>query len=539
MRFVLKSFAVLLLVFAAAGPTVAGASQPACEEYCYDPIPGPGKDKDNPDKPGGTVPKGNGPDGTGQGPAGNGPISKADRIAGKLNVDRTTAKRDAGKGGKNGKNGKDGTDRSRGELDEQEEEALLATGGGGTDPPTSGDSSAGGSSTPLLLMLGLTTLLMLGVLYLRRSRGEESNAGMFVRIGAFCAMLLFLFLAGSGSALAAKNSNAPAGFYGMMNIGAINDEDAERMAAGGVSTYRMPFSWDSVESSRGEPYNWISIDPSVAAAAKAGLKVLPILAATPRGYAGQHTVLPVRNAVQKQGWKRYLRAVVARYGPRGAFWEENPELPRRPIRTWQIWNEANFHYFAAPVAPAQYLKVLKMSYRVLKAVDPNSRIVLSGLYGSPKHIPRRAMKSFHFLNQLYRLKAARFFDAVAVHPYTPNTRQLRLLLTKVRRVMVKNRDGRTPLHVTEIGWGSDRKTVFGMGTPAKQARQLTSGYRMMLNNRKKLNLRSAYWFAWRDVPADQTTCNFCYSSGLFHPTPDVLKPKPAWNAFVRLTGGTR
>src|SRR2546429_540736 len=39
-----------------------------------------------------------------------------------------------------------------------------------------------------------------------------------------------------------------------------------------------------------------------------------------------------------------LRALVARYGPAGSFWSENPSVPRRPLRTWQIWNEPQLRY---------------------------------------------------------------------------------------------------------------------------------------------------------------------------------------------------
>ena len=41
----------------------------------------------------------------------------------------------------------------------------------------------------------------------------------------------------------------------------------------------------------------------------------------------------------------YLRALVLRYGPAGSFWDQHPELPRRPQRDWQIWNEPHLDFY--------------------------------------------------------------------------------------------------------------------------------------------------------------------------------------------------
>ncbi|MFM9044863.1 MAG: hypothetical protein ACKOL0_03540, partial [Solirubrobacterales bacterium] len=71
-----------------------------------------------------------------------------------------------------------------------------------------------------------------------------------------------------------------------------------------------------------------------------------------------------------------------------------------------------------------------------------------------------------------------------------------------------------------------------------QAQQLTSGYDYLIRNRKKMGIRSAYWFAWKDMPSTWDLCDQCYNTGLFYKGP-ALKPKPAWDAFVRITGGSR
>ena len=59
-----------------------------------------------------------------------------------------------------------------------------------------------------------------------------------------------------------------------------------------------------------------------------------------RKYPGKAGSPPKRVA----DYTAYLSALAKRYGPKGTFWSENPTVPKRPIREWQIWNEPNLPY---------------------------------------------------------------------------------------------------------------------------------------------------------------------------------------------------
>ena len=120
-------------------------------------------------------------------------------------------------------------------------------------------------------------------------------------------------------------------------------------------------------------------------------------------------------------------AAVARYGPNGSFWAENPGVPKRPIRNWQIWNEPNFKYFVAKPNPAEYGKLVKLSSTALKAADPGAQVILGGLFARPKGCRTDSGKpealnwfATDFLDQMYEttpgIKAK--FNGVALHPYT-------------------------------------------------------------------------------------------------------------------------
>ena len=60
----------------------------------------------------------------------------------------------------------------------------------------------------------------------------------------------------------------------------------------------------------------------------------------------------------------FAAALVARYGPRGTFWAEHPDLPRLPIRAWQVFNEPNHTGFWSepPYAPT-YVAALRAADR--------------------------------------------------------------------------------------------------------------------------------------------------------------------------------
>ncbi|HEX6754042.1 MAG TPA: hypothetical protein VF093_10710 [Solirubrobacterales bacterium] len=347
----------------------------------------------------------------------------------------------------------------------------------------------------------------------------------------------------------------PRTFFGIGPQTALTDTDVAYMKAGGIGSVRLPVGWGSVQPTAKRIYDWSSVDPAVEAAAKRGLTILPFLYGTPRWLAAKPTMLPVDSGRARSAWKAFVKAAVERYGPGGAFWAEHTPsggaggvgaggieyeapTPLRPvpIRTWQVWNEANFFYFAFPVSPSRYAKLLKLTYPAIKSVDPQAEVLLSGLFGAPDEQGRRGMDAAVFLDLLYRVrKVERYFDAVALHPYAFHVDDLEDLTEAVHDVIVENDDSRIGLYVTEMGWGSQNDphiVAFEQGR-AGQARELRGAYRYLIGNRHRLSLEGTYWFSWKDVQGD---CSFCDSVGLFHEGAG-FRPKPAWRAFVGVTGG--
>ena len=69
-----------------------------------------------------------------------------------------------------------------------------------------------------------------------------------------------------------------------------------------------------------------------------------------------------------------------RYGPNGTLWAERPEVPRLPIRSWQIWNEPNLGpYWCGKANAKQYVAMLRAVGTAIKQVDRGAQIVTAGL----------------------------------------------------------------------------------------------------------------------------------------------------------------
>lgn len=391
------------------------------------------------------------------------------------------------------------------------------------------------------------------------------------------AALLILALGGGIYLLTSQGATTPASaatgpvpqkpakgsrFFGVVPQTTLTPKDVEYMKAGGIEAIRWPMLWGAMAPTRKGPYNWAVFDPVVEEAALQGLSVLPFILATPHWLAKKETTLPINNATQRKAYVTFLKAVVERYGPGGQFWvEHSPATIRReqqkekegpvyelpgaqlrpiakpmPIKTWQIWNEANFFYFAYPVSPINYAKLLKLSTPVIKKAEPGAKVILTGLFGRPTAGAKRGMPAAQFLETIYKVPGIKsYFDGVALHPYAIDSEALEEIVEEFHEVTVKAHD-RVPLYITEMGWGSQNDfhiDAFEHGIQG-QVEELKAAYGYLLANRARLDLKQVYWFSWKDLPE---SCAFCDSVGFFKGNATKFIPKPAWRAFVQITGG--
>jgi hypothetical protein len=346
---------------------------------------------------------------------------------------------------------------------------------------------------------------------------------------AFAALLL--------AVPAAPAAPIPASFWGVNPVTVPTDAQVERIAAGGVGSIRVPLDWSQVQPSAGAEPQWDAFDRLVEGPAHQHMQTLPVIWGSPRWVARSPRVLPVGGA-QLTAWREFLRAAVARYGPGGAYWTEHAPgsadpVPYNPIRIWQIWNEPNFFYFADPVSPAAYAKLVKASRAALSSVDPRADLLLAGMFGTPAQRPPRAYSAVSFLSALYRHKGiAHSFDGVALHPYSRNADEVPAQIEDLRATMKANGDASTGLWITELSWGSAARGPFQKGLKG-QGQELARAFSMLRDGRSRWRLKGIHWYSLTD-DAGPAACNFCAAAGLFTAG---FQPKPAWYRFTAFAGG--
>ena len=361
----------------------------------------------------------------------------------------------------------------------------------------------------------------------------------------FAAVSVALAAAGPASA-------APSDFFGLVPQGAApSGSDIERMGKGKVGSVRLLLNWTALEPVD-DDFNFAATDEYIGDLAAAGIRPLPFVWGVPGFVSANNLELPVGAAGDKAQWEEFLRVVAGRYGPGGEYWKgdyksQHPGEPPLPVETYQIWNEQNAPKHVRKPDPANFAELLELSDEAISAEDPGAEIVLGGMFGRPTGTAATggsaraaakggAIKAWSFIKRLYKTKGVKsHFDGVAIHPYSPDVAGITDQIKRVRKVLKKKKDRKTDLWVTEIGWGSGKPGRLGVGAK-QQPKLLRKSFKLLQRRRGKWNIGGVFWYTWRDLAAGAAPCNWCATAGLFPKSGS--NPKPAWNKFVRFTGGS-
>jgi len=311
------------------------------------------------------------------------------------------------------------------------------------------------------------------------------------------ALVAVLVLLAAAPAAAAK---VPRDWLGMAADGPMTDpgrdveREWDRLGRTGVRSVRLAFYWQHGQPAGPGAVDFSEYDRLVLTAARRGLRVLPVVLGSPGWAAADPRAGGASPPRDPADYARFLRELVGRYGPRGSLWAEQRDVPRRPIRDWQIWNEPDYPGFWSqqPFARA-YVDLLREARRALRAADPGARAILGGLTG----------ESWDDLRRVYAAGGRRHFDAVALHPYTAKPRNVVRIVRIARRVMRRYRDRRKPVWVTEVSFPAARGRIeTGPGidtTDRMQARKLGIAMRRLAAARRRLRIEHVYWYTWLSV----------------------------------------
>lgn len=293
------------------------------------------------------------------------------------------------------------------------------------------------------------------------------------------------------------------------------------IAASGARSVRIAFYWHAGQPLGPGAVDFSTYDGPVLAAARNGLGVLPVVFSTP-AWARRDAADSASPPRDPGDYAAFLTALVARYGPRGSFWAEHPEVRARPIRAWQLWNEPNLRgYWSRQPFAKGYVKLLKSARAALKAADRRARVILAGL-----------PNGWDALRQIYRAGGRRYFDAAAVHPYTARADRVPRFVLALRRVMRRFGDRRKPVWVTEISWPAAKgraRDPIGIATDdGGQARRLRRVLTALAAARRRLHVQRVYWYTW--LSAESSASVFAWS-GLRRLHEGAVISTPALAAF--------
>jgi hypothetical protein len=309
----------------------------------------------------------------------------------------------------------------------------------------------------------------------------------------------------------------------------IQDDEFDLQARSGVETSRVVFSWKRLQPNSDSNPHWSETDPVVTFAARHGIDLLPVVLEAPR-WARENPNAYASPPKDARDFAAFMKLLVARYGENGTFWPENPTVPRRPLRTWQIWNEPHLRFQWDSDAPwaRNYGTTLRWAYKAIKKADPGATVVLAAMSNT----------SWQFLAEAYKKGRIRgYFNVAALHPYTSKASGVVTLARRFRTIMRRNGDTKKPLWITELGLpaskGKDKSKNALQTTDEGMADFLTTAMEKLVAGQTSRNIRVArvYWYTWASVYC----CGdiFRYTGlRIYDPRDQTLENKPAYSAYL-------
>jgi sugar phosphate isomerase/epimerase len=341
------------------------------------------------------------------------------------------------------------------------------------------------------------------------------------------------------SAAEAAKRKVPRGFYAVMwDRAATGAPEAEQeaqwdlMARSGVESVRTVFSWAYAQPEPGVT-DFSRTDRLVELAAAHNMDLVPVVRTTP-SWAALNPFAhgsPPKNTVD---YTAYLSALIARYGPDGSFWSEHPELPRRPVRHWQIWNEPHLNLWwntdgrSKTAWAREYAQLLKASKATIDRADPGATVVLAAL----------ADYAWRHLKRLNRFDIGRHYDVAAINLFTARPANVIKGVRYFRRVMRGGGAAGKPVWLTESTWPAGKGRVSRpeaawqrawYTTDAGMADRLRGVYALAAKNRRKLKIGRVVWYTWSSAYADNDLFDY---AGLIRFSGGEYEQRPALSAYA-------
>ena len=285
------------------------------------------------------------------------------------------------------------------------------------------------------------------------------------------------------------------------------------------------FPWAYVEGQPGR-FDWQHSDLVIDHAERQGLTVIARLGFVPEWARPPDTSPLYLDEERYSDFGRYAAEFAARYAGR--------------VQYIIVWNEPNLalEWGFAAVDPAKYVNMLKTVYPMIKEANPDVKVLAGALAptlappGSPD-----GMNDLAYLEAMYELGAAPYFDILAIHAYgwysdpdepadpaVVNFRRSELL----RAVMVANGDEAKRAMITEGGWNDHPRWTRAV-RPGQRITYTIRAYEVALQEWPWME--AVAWWAFR-YPWDAKSYQDYYT---FVRTD--FEPKPIYEEVQRYSQG--
>ena len=230
------------------------------------------------------------------------------------------------------------------------------------------------------------------------------------------------------------------------------------------------FTWNVIEPKKGQ-FDWELTDMYTQAASNAGIKISAVI--QPFASWDQENTSPLANcnaldfafydykAGPPNDWTAYqnfLEATVKRY--------------KDVVSSWEIGNEVEGDCGGYQNNPEGYLKLLKISYDVIKGANPEAKVLNGGALEFLDNSIR------NFWTKFFKLGGSQYLDYFNVHyniERSPNAKlnpaTFQEVLIFFNNLMDKN-GGKKPLYLTEFGIYSGAPSTQPLGQPVQVQGQI-------------------------------------------------------------------
>ena len=243
----------------------------------------------------------------------------------------------------------------------------------------------------------------------------------------------------------------------------VAQRELELMTRAGLGWARITVPWRSVEAGCKGCYDWNDVDRVVAATSGAGINILVRVDQQPDWSRATKVDNGPPDAMAD--YVEFVATLAARYAEGS---------PHGTVQAIEVWNEPNLSrdWGGAIIdksQAAQYMYMLKETYRAVKAVDPTKIVLNAGL--SPTGTSDgTAQLDDVYLGWLYEFGLARFTDVVGLHgpgygsppeaeplsnPAFPHPSFYFRRIEQLRGIIEANGDGAKQVWLLEFGWTTD------------------------------------------------------------------------------------